>query len=194
MKRFFFGLLMVVLAIFAVVALTTPAKSREPAVITDKPVTPVATAQCWEAPDIPEDYENQKISDALYASGYFRNDIPMDDDAQAFLRSACEETGVPYELALAVIWKETGYRNVTGDDGASIGYMQVQERWHGDRMARLGVTDLADPYSNFRVGCDYLAELLGKYPLEEALTAYNSGGPGQSEYAKAVVEHLEMLS
>lgn len=101
---------------------------------------------------------------------------------QALLRAACEETGIPYELALAVIRQETEFRNVVGDDGRSVGYMQVQRRWHEDRMARLSVTDLMDPYGNFRVGCDYLAELLGKYPLEEALTAYNSGKPGKSAY------------
>ena len=69
--------------------------------------------------------------------------------------------------------------------------MQVRRRWHEDRMARLGVTDLADPYGNFRVGCDYLAELLGKYPLEEALTAYNSGKPGKSTYASNVLAYME---
>lgn len=138
-----------------------------------------------------EDSENKYIEMALYASGYFREDVPLDGDTQAFLRAACEETGIPYELALAVIRQETEFRNVTGDDGRSVGYMQVQRRWHEDRMARLGVTDLTDPYGNFRVGCDYLAELLGKYPLEEALTAYNSGKPGKSAYASNVLAYME---
>lgn len=138
-----------------------------------------------------EDSENKYIEMALYASGYFREDVPLDGDTQAFLRAACEETGIPYELALAVIRQETEFHNVVGDDGRSVGYMQVQRRWHEDRMARLGVTDLTDPYGNFRVGCDYLAELLGKYPLEEALTAYNSGKPGKSAYASNVLAYME---
>ena len=138
-----------------------------------------------------EDSENKYIEMALYASGYFREDVPLDGDTQAFLRAACEETGIPYELALAVIRQETEFHNVVGDDGRSVGYMQVQRRWHEDRMARLGVTDLTDPYGNFRVGCDYMAELLGKYPLEEALTAYNSGKPGKSAYASNVLAHME---
>ena len=138
-----------------------------------------------------EDFENEYIEAALYASGYFREDVPLDSDTQALLRAACEETGIPYELALAVIRQETEFRNITGDDGRSVGYMQVQRRWHEDRMARLGVTDLTDPYGNFRVGCDYLAELLGKYPLEEALTAYNSGKPGKSAYASNVLAYTE---
>lgn len=141
--------------------------------------------------ELKEDSENEYIEAALYASGYFREDVPLDSDTQAFLRAACEETGIPYELALAVIRQETEFCNVTGDDGRSVGYMQVQRRWHEDRMARLGVADLTDPYGNFRVGCDYLAELLGKYPLEEALTAYNSGKPGKSAYASSVLGYME---
>lgn len=141
--------------------------------------------------DVPEDYENEKIEAALYASGYFREDVPLDGDTQALLHAACDESGVPYALALAVIAQETGFRNVTGDDGASCGYMQIQEQWHRDRMERLGVTDLTDPFGNFRVGCDYLAELMGRYSLEEALTAYNSGRPGKSRYASAVLETME---
>ena len=153
-----------------------------------------ATERCYMTEEeAREDYENQKISEALYASGYFRDDIPLDEETQAYLRAACEESGVKYELALAVIWKETDFRNIIGDSGDSIGYMQVQPRWHKERMERLDVDDLQEPFGNFRVGCDYIAELMEKYPLENALTAYNSGIPGKSEYAKEVIEYMEEL-
>ena len=115
-----------------------------------------------------------------------REDIPLDEETQLLLYEACTEKGVPYELALAVINQETDFRNIIGDDGASTGYMQVQRRWHEDRMERLGVTDLADPYGNFLVGCDYLAELLGKdRGTEWALMAYNGGPTYANEMAKA---------
>ena len=141
--------------------------------------------------DMAEDFENEKIETALYETGYFRAYVPLDGETQAFLRSACEESGITYELALAVIRQETDFRNIVGDNGDSIGYMQIQPRWHEERMERLGVTDLSEPYSNFRVGCDFLAELLEKYTLEEALTAYNSGKAGQSEYATSVMGYME---
>lgn len=137
--------------------------------------------------DVQEDYENEKIESALFESGYFRSDIPLDGDTQAYLRAACEESGVTYELALAVIWKETGYQNITGDGGDSVGYMQIQPKWHWERMNRLGVDDLSEPYGNFRVGCDYLAELLSKYDTDKALTAYNTGKPAKSNYATEVL-------
>ena len=141
--------------------------------------------------DADEDFENEKVESALYENGYFRSDVPLDGDTQALLHAACEEAGITYELALAVIRQETEFRNVIGDNGDSIGYMQIQPRWHKDRMGRLGVTDLTDLYSNFRVGCDFLAELLSKYTLEEALTAYNSGKPGKSEYATSVMNYMD---
>lgn len=60
-----FALLTAILAVLSMAALTTPVKSQEPVVITDKLAQPVGPAQCWEAPDIPEDFENEKIEAAL---------------------------------------------------------------------------------------------------------------------------------
>ena len=117
--------------------------------------------------------------------------IPLQYELQKLLWSACGETGCPYELALAVIFRESSYRNVNGDNGNSIGYMQIQPRWHYERMKRLGVTDLSDPLSNFRVGCDLLAELLEKYnSVEYALTCYNKGRPGASTFAESVLAYM----
>lgn len=177
-------LLLAMLVVIISILLTTPTESAE--------IQAEPTAARITMP-VQEDFENEKIEAALYDSGYFRSDIPLDGDTQALLRAACEESGIEYELALAVIEQETGYQNVTGDNGQSAGYMQVQEKWHGARMERLGVTDLTDPFGNFRVGCDYLSELLSKYSLAEALTAYNSGKPGNSAYADEVRARLERL-
>lgn len=132
-----------------------------------------------------------------------RDDIPLDAETQLLLYQACNETGVPCEVALAVVWKETNFQNINGDGGKSIGYMQVQPRWHSERMERLGVTDLADPYGNFLVGCDYLAEMIRKdRGLEWALHAYN-GGPTYankmakaervSQYAESVLNYMNTL-
>lgn len=183
-------LLSILLLLSVIVPLTTPAAGAETETTASAPDVTV-TAITEE--EVLEDYENEKIEEALFASGYFRDDVPLDGDTQALLRAACEESGIDYELALAVIEQETGYRNVTGDGGESVGYMQIQEKWHLERMARLGVTDLTDPYSNFRVGCDYLADMIGKYGLEEGLTAYNSGRPGESLYASQVLSRMHDL-
>ena len=154
-----------------------------------------ATERCYLTEDeVQEDFENEKIEAELVEMGYFRDDVPLDYETQAYLRTACDESGVPFEMALAVIRKESTYQNITGDSGDSIGYMQVQPKWHQERMRRLGVTDLTQPLANFRVGCDYLAELMDKYSWEEALTAYNSGKPGKSDYADTVLKYWRELS
>ena len=135
---------------------------------------------------------------------FLRDDIPLDYDTQSLLKAAADEAGIDFELAVAVVWRESAFRNVTGDEGQSLGYMQVQPRWHADRMARLGVTDLMDPAGNFRVGCDYLAELLARWgDTHKALMAYNMGesraislwstGIVTSRYSCEITNYMEEL-
>lgn len=181
-----------VAGLIAAVALVVGAASETENGVVGTAVAPTATIETVEPYIEGEDpNEAEKIELALVEQGYFRDDVPLSRTEQDYLHTACEESGIPYALALAVIEQESTFRNIVGDDGASEGYMQVQRRWHWDRMERLGVTDLMDPFSNFRVGCDFLAELLGKYPVEEALTAYNSGSPGHNEYSEKVTANYE---
>lgn len=146
--------------------------------------------------------EAEMIIAALLRQNYFSDQIPLPYEEQDFLRTACEEGGVPFPIGLAVTETETGFTNVIGDNGASIGYMQVSLRWHKERMVRLGVTDLSDPFGNFRVGCDYLGELLATYgDPHKALMAYNMGpkraaelwaqGILESQYSRTVMERAE---
>lgn len=159
---------------------------------TPKPIaTPAPTPMPTPMPEPTPEPESviAEVSIPIFITFAFdpvREDIPLDAETQRLLYKACTETGVQYELALAVIRQETSFRNINGDNGNSIGYMQVQPRWHGDRMERLGVTDLSDPYSNFLVGCDYLAEVIGKDKgLEWALMSYNGGQSYANKLAKA---------
>jgi hypothetical protein len=128
--------------------------------------------------------------------------IPLGYSEQEALYRAANEFDVPYELAVAVVWKETQFRNVPGDGGEASGYMQVWKRWHGDRMESLGVSDLNDAEGNFRVGCSYLGELLDRYGnTHKALMAYNAGESGaaemwakgytSSDYSRKVIGYME---
>lgn len=116
-------------------------------------------------------------------------DMPLEPELQQALWDACCEFGIDYTLALAVIEQETRFQNLIGDDGNAIGYFQVQPQWWGELMEEIGVDDLTDPKQNFRAGCAILRELLLRYDgsVTDALTAYNSGHPGQSAYAEAVM-------
>lgn len=127
------------------------------------------------------------IDAALVQQQYFRDDVPLPFQEQDFLQTACVESGVPYPLALAVVEKETQFSNIASPHGDCIGYMQIMPKWHEKRMRALGVDNLFDPYSNFRVGCSYLAELLGQYDLDGALSVYKSGTPDRDiQYSRAV--------
>lgn len=101
----------------------------------ETPAAEYASLVLWQeldpetAPPVQEDYENEKIEAALFDSGYFRDDVPLDGDLQSYLRAAC----------------------------------------------------------------DYMAELLSRYDVENALTAYNSGHPGHSDYARTVMGYWEEL-
>ncbi len=153
-----------------------------------------------EKPQINEDIKEEQytidvaVEEMREVESYYTTyDIPLDKETQRLLYNACEATGMDMALAVSVIWRETHFQNLMGDGGDSYGYMQVQPKWHKDRMARLGVTDLLDPYSNFLVGCDFLAELLAKYDLPNALTYYNSGSPGYNQYARDVIDYMNNL-
>lgn len=146
-------------------------------------------------PEIEPESEPEPVVEAVeVVFDPVRDDIPMDAEHQRLLYQACGETGIRYELALAVVWQETDFRNIIGDGGESYGYMQVQPRWHGERMERLGVTDLSDPYGNFLVACDFLAELLETHDITDALTRYNSGKTGDSQYARDVLNYMNILT
>lgn len=77
------------------------------------------------------------------------------------------------EMVMAIIEHESsGQVNVS--NGNCKGLMQIYEKYHMDRMKKLGVTDLYDPYSNILVGCDYLAELFSEYEdMGTVLMVYN---------------------
>ena len=97
--------------------------------------------------------------------------------------------GLNPDIVKALIEEESGWvASAEVDNGNSIGLMQIQERWHKERLTRLGITNLYDPEQNVTVGCDILSELLNKYGnYEDALSVYNSGN---TEDGKAYAERI----
>lgn len=131
-------------------------------------------------------------------------DVPLDYDLQDHIFELCEEYDVDPAIIVAMIWKESTYRvDTIGDSGDSRGLMQIQSKWHYERMQRLGCTDLLDPYQNVTVGIDlFAAHMRSGKGVAHALMAYNGGGSyanqmtaaGQiSYYAKTVIEKSKSL-
>ena len=131
-------------------------------------------------------------------------DVPLDIDLQEHIFAVCELYDVDPAVVISIIARESSFRaNAMGDGGESYGLMQIKKKWHIERMKRLGVTDLLDPYQNVTVGIDLLAELL-RYgdSLEWALMCYNGGyeyadkriANGKiSDYAKGVISMSKEL-
>lgn len=96
------------------------------------------------------------------------------------------------KVVKAIIKVESGGNvNAVGDNGNSVGLMQVQPRFNAHRLKQ--GESLLDPQVNVRVGCELLSELIEKYgTLDEALTAYNAGhDTGNREYANRVYEEMK---
>lgn len=125
-------------------------------------------------------------------------DVPLDMDLQLHIIQTCEAYHIDPAIVVAMIYRESGFRaDAVGDGGNSLGLMQVQPYWHGERMERLGCEDLLDPYQNVVVGIDYLAECIERYDgdVAKALVAYNQGHYHETitDYALAVLDMAEEL-
>ena len=84
------------------------------------------------------------------------------EELEEYIEAICEPRNICPELIEATIERESRW-NPKAVNGDCMGLMQISERWHRERMERLGVTDLFDPYDNILVGVDYMAELFERY-------------------------------
>lgn len=126
-------------------------------------------------------------------------DVPIATEVQLHIISEAEAHGIDPAIIMAMAFKESTYRtDAIGDGGNSYGLLQVQPRWHYERMVKLGCTDLLDPYQNVTVAVDYLAEQIDRYggDLAKGLTAYNRGQytGTVTQYAKTVMAKAEELA
>lgn len=126
-------------------------------------------------------------------------DVPLSEELQIHIFEECEKYNIAPAIIIAMIDEESDFdASKIGDNGNSFGLMQIQPKWHQERMDRLGCTDLFDPFQNVTVGVDIVAELKDKNPdLYWVLMAYNGWIPyanarmasgNISEYAIEIVE------
>lgn len=136
--------------------------------------------------------EDERIEAALLEQRYYRDDIPLTYLEQDYLHTAAAEFGVDYHIMVALIERETNFRNISGDGGNAYGYCQIWPKWWGALMADIGAEDLTDPYDNFRTAAAILDYLRAEYDgIENALTYYNTGHPGESAYASDILANAE---
>ena len=154
--------------------------------------------------DVQEETQSQEAELVAVTEQARLYDVPLSADLQEHISGLCEDYGVDMPLVLAIIGQESNYNaDVVGDNGNSIGLMQIQPHHHQQRMDKLGVVDLTDPYQNVTVGIDLLAELIGENNgTEWAVIAYNAGASTadynnaigtRTEYAESVLILREMI-
>lgn len=112
--------------------------------------------------------------------------VPLSEELQIHIFEECEKHNIAPAIIIAMIERESDFdASNIGDKGNSLGLMQIQPKWHQERMDRLGCTDLLDPFQNVTVGIDIVAELKEMNPdIYWVLMAYN----GWTEYANKRME------
>ena len=130
---------------------------------------------------------------------YYRQDIPLDKYLQETLYSAAMEWGVPYELAVAVCWRETEYRNLVtpvemadGEVRTYYGMMAVCDKYAPEYMALCGVDHLDTEENRLRVGCCMLGQhIKNEGSVRAALCRYS--GDNEGWYADSVLRKMGEL-
>ena len=115
-----------------------------------------------------------------------------------------ERQGVPFEIAIAVIERESSYKPDAVSDTGDFGLMQINVCNHRWLYEELGITDVMDPEQNIEAGIYILGQAFQKYDdPDKALMAYNMGDSGMkaawskgqhsSKYSRAVLETAQSL-
>lgn len=162
---------------------------------TEQIFEPVIVVQSTEAA------VQQDVEAAVQQAAY----IPSTDAEDGYISEAelieiCEAVGGMYdicpELLEAMAERESTLR-IEAQNSGCYGLMQISTYWHTERMERLGVSDIYEPYGNILVAADYLAELfkinqdtyyvLMRYNMatDTAERLYSEGNI--SDYAKGIV-------
>lgn len=132
-------------------------------------------------------------------------DVPLSAELQQYIMEQSLDHNINPALVFAIIEIESNYdTTAAGDNGSSIGLMQISTYWHRERMDKLGVTDLSNPYQNVDVGIDILSELFAEYEdINFVLMSYNGGvsyaqnlvhnGIYSTEYTEYVTRRMQEL-
>ena len=187
----------VALALTATITLCS-CKTREVEVPTPEPTTTATTAETTEEVTEPTETETTATEatepeETLPPITLY--DVPLSEDLQTYIIETAKVNGIDPAIIFAIAFRESRYDpSAVGDNGSSLGLMQVQPHWHSERMERLGCPNMLDPFQNVTVAIDYLVEMLTWYgTIDKALVAYNQGHYNGTitEYAVSVMNIAE---
>lgn len=158
-------------------------------------ITGILIGCAFNVPVCAEPLTTTQLVDSYLAQD--RLETMQAENVPAEVEQAAEKYGAEYciapEFIQAVAWQESRF-TATAENGPCKGVMQVNITAHGDRMERLGVTDIWDVDSNIHVAVDYLAELFEEHEDPGiVLLHYNGDGTNLkngriSKYAHSILE------
>lgn len=134
-------------------------------------------------------------------------DLPLSDELQQYTYDTCRyyEIEEHYEVVLAVMWRESTYRQDLVSDTDDHGIMQINKCNHEDLYELLDIVDIMEPRDNIECGVYILSTLIRQYDgnLHKALMTYNMGPRGAAEqwergnytsyYSRDVLEKAEQI-
>ena len=195
---------LVLAVVWAVAMACAAVGADEPETILPDPVavTPITTPAAVLGKD---PLEAEKIEAALLEQGYFSDAIPLPYDLQDTMRTACEEYGCPYPLALAVAEVESNFDMEAVGAVGEVGVMQLNpgpENTYWVNLQAETNQDPTTPAGNIVCGVYLLGTHLVNYgDTEKALMAYNMGPAGalqawedgitSTEYTEKVTEAMD---
>ena len=150
---------------------------------------------------IPATEEVEELKDE---DGFVYYDIPLELDIQRHIFDECQLHEVPYELAMAVMYVETGGTYKTdlrsNNDSGLFQVNDVHKKW----LEESGINDLYNPYQNSSAGIWILKDALSKSDnIHTSLMVYNMGHGGakklwkkgiySSKYSRKIVETMDLL-
>lgn len=156
-------------------------------------------------------FENDKITNAsepvieekTEETKFFN--VPLAEEIQLHIMAECDKYNIAPALIIAIIERESNYDiKAIGDNGNSLGLMQIQPKWHQWRMDAIGGGDWFNPCNNVSVGIHILNGLFEKYgeDIHMVLMEYNGGSSYAkkmqnkgivSDYALSIVERATQL-
>ena len=129
-------------------------------------------------------------------------DIALSNKKQDYVRQMCKKYNVSFEMVLALMKVESGYKENAKSKTNDYGIMQINKCNHEWLSEALGITDFLDPYQNVMAGTYKFYLLFNEYGDDTAkvLMAYNMGDTGagrlwdkgiyESRYSREIMQQI----
>lgn len=116
-------------------------------------------------------------------------DVPLSQELQDHIRIQCNDAGIDFELALAVMKVESNYQFDVISSTHDHGIMQINEVNHDKLKDTLNITDFLDPYDCTTAGIYMLSNYKWCENETQMLMCYNMGVAGAKKaWKKGIYE------